>query len=838
LHGVLSLANARLVIGDADCDGGALRVLVPDESSVSTSAATDPMYQPQALEVAHIGFTSGSTGQPKGVLTPHGALAARTAWVATQWPSGAGRARLAKSAPTAIDATAELCEAFVTGDCLVMATDSQARDAVALADLLKAHTIGHVMAVPGLIEAMALAAPQVIGGRNRVLSTGEPLLPSLACAVYQAAPAVPLYNAYGCTETAGDMVSGPVSHAEANNGQAPIGGPLPGSRCYVLAADLTLTPPGGLGELYVEGPQLALGYLAQPALTAARFVANPFGDGGRLYRTGDLARWRGDGRLDLAGRSDDQVNVRGHRVEPAETVAALLALPMVREAAVLPRRLGSTNELVAYVVGEDLTPDEGPRLRARLAQTLPGPLVPAEVVVLPRLPRLGGGKIDRQALPHTAPSPRLPSKAPENEQQALLARLLGDVLGREPVGVDDDFFALGGDSLLALSFAARATAAGLPFPAAAVFQYPTAAALAQQFAPAKLPPAKVTRATPVPLAAAVHRFRLSGVAVEEFLTWEVLKGPCDAERLHQALDDTLARHATLQHAVTTRGRLWRASLFPATDPQATKATNRVIETNASTAAEALAQARSALDLSAGQGILALVCPEATLLVAHPVVVDGLSLAKIAEDIDTRLAGGVFPPSHPLSADSDGVDLAPADWAAILTAGLTSRWWIGAQEPTPSGQQWRVRFSTGPASASQLTRTFLHAAHALSGQAVLVADVESMPDALGPLMAVPVMVRADSAPVMGTAASYSAFAANHRPTAGGPGILLRRSVAPQLWPAEGPARGADRLYHCVAGWQDQGAQIVLEVAAADASLADAMARAWHAALSDQALGSRQ
>lgn len=831
LKTLVRAVNAKLVICDFDLAADDVPVVAVQEFLKSARGhAVDPGYSPQPLEEAHIGFTSGSTGLPKGVVTTHGSLAARTVWVSDHWPGGSGGARLAKSAPTAIDATAEICEAFVTGEHLVLATDSEARDAAALARLLQTHGIGHFMAVPGVIEAVTITAPAVLSGRDRVLSTGEPLLPGVAASIYRTAEDVPLYNSYGCTETTGDVAAGKVSMADAESGGMPIGRPLPGSRCYVLAPDLTLSPPGALGELYVEGAQLARGYLAQPGLTAARFVANPFRKNSRLYRTGDLARWREDERLELAGRADDQVNIRGHRVEPDETVAELYAAPNVKEAAVLPRRIGSTMELVAYVSGDGLRPEDGSRLRARLADRLPGPLVPAEVIVLPSLPRLGGGKIDRQALPQGAAAPAVPSRSPRNGREERLARLLQDLLGGKAIGIDDNFFALGGDSLTAVSFAARANAAGFDFPAAAVFQYPTIAKLVEQ-----LPPPAEEQAKPVSLPVQIHRLRLSGLPMQELIACEALRSLAEPEQLREALTEAISTHSGLRQTIAARGRLWRAAQLPGPARQA-----KVIEVSSSDAAEIMGTARSAIDIALGDVIAGIVTPDASLLVAHAAVIDGVSLAKIAEDVDGVLSRGDVPtPRVDAFAGRDQAKVHPMteasmpdafDWQSIFDAAPKTPWWIGPEETLSKGPDIRVRAAIPGADEAIVTRALLSAARAVSKCDFVVADVEVEPAEIGPLLAVPISTQAGGQARIGDAASYIAYLHRRRPTAGGPGLLVRRTVTPRHWADGGLVRGADRLYRIVASWQKVEDRTELEVAACEADVARELLDAWMAAVS--------
>lgn len=823
----IQITDAKLVI----C-GGAFTVIdvpfvcVDPFLKAPRDQAPDPGYHPRPQEAACIGFTSGSTGQPKGVVITHGSLMARTSWVPEYWPGGVGGARLAKSTPAAIDATAELCEAFVTGEYIVLATDSEAKDAAALAHLLKIHGIGHLMAVPGLIEAITIAAPDAIMETDRILSTGEPLLPGVATSIHREVDkGVPLHNSYGCTETTGDVTTGKISLEDAERGMISIGRPLPGSRCYVLAADLTLSPPGSLGELYVEGPQLARGYFQQSSLTATRFVANPFNENRRLYRTGDLARWSHDGRLELAGRIDDQVNIRGHRVEPDETVAELHATPGVKEAIVLPRAIGTTMELVAYVAGDELQPQDGARLRARLADRLPGPLVPAEVIVLIALPRLDGGKIDRQALPKNASALEIPFRSARNEHEACLVRLLSDLLGGRPISIDDNFFALGGDSLITLSFAARATAAGFDFPAAAVFQFPTIAQLVDHF-----PPQIKARSTPATLPSQIHRLRLSGLPIEECITWEALRSPASPAHLRAALTDAISRHSFLQQKIAARGKLWRA-----TQTSGPSRAAQVIELPSSDAAEIVEAARSTIDVSTGNVLAGIVTPDISLLIAHAAVIDGVSLAQLADNIDRHLSTGrADTPCLPSRADQDHASIHPYqivssgsfDWQAVLDTGQHSPWWVGADEPLPKSPNVRIRASMA-GTPTGIVSALLTAACNLSQSDLVIADMEMAPDEIGPMFVVPISTKVG---YIADIASYLAYLNNRRPVAGGPGLLIRRTVTPPPLSNLGVVRGTDRLYRIVTAWQQVEDRIVLEVATDQIDSAQALLDAWITELS--------
>ena len=291
-----------------------------------------------------------------------------------------------------------------------------------------------------------------------------------------------LVNMYGITETTVHVSYIALDRAAVTaNAGSLIGRGIADLRVYVLDGGLQPVPAGVTGELYVAGAGLARGYLGRAGLTAERFVADPYGPAGsRMYRTGDLARWRADGVLDFLGRADAQVKIRGFRIEPGEIEAALTRHASVAQAAVIAREDQPGNKrLVAYVVAAAGASADAATLRAHVGQSLPAHMVPSAFVVLERLPLTPNGKLDRKALPAPDLTPATVRRAPRTPQEEILCGLFAEVLGVERVGVDDNFFALGGDSIMSIQLVSRARKAGLLITSRAVFQRQTAGALAR-----------------------------------------------------------------------------------------------------------------------------------------------------------------------------------------------------------------------------------------------------------------------------------------------------------------------------------------------------------------------
>ncbi|MGX1270555.1 amino acid adenylation domain-containing protein [Streptomyces phaeoluteigriseus] len=430
-----------------------------------------PEHGPVPGDPAYVIYTSGSTGRPKGVVVGHASATALTAQAA-RFGVREGT-RLLQFASLSFDAAAwEMLTALVTGAVLVLATDDQRAPGDPLAAYLTDAGIDVVCLPPAVLAAWPEDRPVPSG--ITVITAGEACPPAL---VEKWAARTTLLNAYGPTET---TVCATVSDPLVPGGRPPIGTPLAGTVVHVLDDDLRPVPAGVTGELYVGGASLAHGYLGRPDLTAQRFVTDPYGpSGARMYRTGDLVRRRADGTLDYVGRADDQVKLRGFRIELAEVEAALAAHPEVDRAAVVVRedRPGD-KRLVAYVVPAPGTTAAPATLRGHVAGRLPDYMVPAAVVTLDGLPLTTNGKLDRRALPAPDYADVTRGRAPVTERERALCAVFGEVLGLDEVGADAGFFDLGGDSISSIQLVGRARAEGLLLTAQDVFLHRTPAGLA------------------------------------------------------------------------------------------------------------------------------------------------------------------------------------------------------------------------------------------------------------------------------------------------------------------------------------------------------------------------
>ncbi len=533
---------------------------------------------------AYVIYTSGSTGRPKGVTVPHRGIANRLLWMQDTYRLGAAD-RVLQKTPAGFDVSVwEFFWPLITGATLVVARPEGHRDPAYLAALIRRERITTAHFVPSMLRAF-LDEPAAADrtGLRQVMCSGEALPAPLAARFRQVLPDSRLHNLYGPTEASVDVTATEIVPGATG---VPIGRPVWNTRTYVLDAGLRPVPPGVAGELYLAGVQLARGYLGRPGLTAERFVADPYGPAGsRMYRTGDLARWTADGELEYLGRTDDQVKLRGFRIELGEIEAVLAAHPAVAHATVVVR----DDRLVAYTVpAPDALAADAPvpvpgvpgrttadaaALRAHAAAALPEYMVPAAVVTLDALPLTPNGKLDRRSLPAPDFAAEVTGTRPRTPLEESLGALVAEVLGLERVGVEDDFFALGGDSIVAMQLVARARAAGLAFSPRDVFRHKSVAGLAavasralderddtaavlldltdaERAEVAALPAGTdVLPLSPLQAGLLFHAALDSGDEGPDVYTVQIsydLEGPVDADRLRAAAQDLLDAHENLR----------------------------------------------------------------------------------------------------------------------------------------------------------------------------------------------------------------------------------------------------------------------------------------------------
>jgi len=654
---VLADCGAALILDDADLDG------VLDGTDTSTGSGQtvfpDAVRRPDPQDTAYVLYTSGSTGNPKGVVVPHRALAnfllaLRSLVGSTPEHRWLGLTSLA------FDISAlELYLPLTTGGRVVLADRPTALDGSALAELVRAQGVTHVQATPsGWRVLLAGDLPRVTA-----LAGGEPLPPKLAAELRSRVSR--LVNVYGPTETTIWSTAWEVPHQPV---RVAIGRPIANTTVHVVDAAGARVSIGVPGELLIGGAGLADGYLGRPELTAERFTRH---GGERVYRTGDLVRWLPDGTLEFSGRTDNQVKLRGHRIELDEIAAALETHPGIRQAVV-----GVKDEnLVAFHVAAAGNPPGEAELRAHLLQRLPGYMLPASHVPLDALPLTPNGKVDRKALRYPQAAHRPSGRAPQNAGERLVAEVFAEVLGLDDgarVLAGDDFFALGGHSLRAAMAAARISArSGVELPVSEVFRHPTAEALARLLSAAEAPAAEAPAAE-APAAEAdaepggpvrqpagaptllsfgqerlwfLHRLDPDDAAYNMWLV-KRLKGPLDRAALGDAITEVTSRHDILR----TRFPEQDGAPVAVVGPVLPVPLELVTATGEAQALELVAARTNApFELASAPplraGLIRIADDEHVLcLVLHHILGDGWSLNLLHDELAALYSGRALPPS--------------------------------------------------------------------------------------------------------------------------------------------------------------------------------------------------
>ena len=698
------LTQARLEIpGLARGSEGPRVLLVDDEAALAGLPEDDPRSGASADDLAYVIYTSGSTGKPKGAMNTHGGLRNRLLWMQQALELTPDDAVLQKT-PYSFDVSVwEFFWPLLVGARLVVARPGGHRDNVYLAELIAAQRVTTAHFVPSMLrpfvdEGGLGACP----GLRRVVCSGEALSFELAQRFFAESRAA-LYNLYGPTEASID-VSAWVCRPDEDRGVVPIGRPIANTQLHVLDAWLEPVPVGVPGELYIGGAGVGRGYLKRPELTAERFLRDPFRDapGARLYRTGDAVRWLPDGTLEYLGRLDDQVKIRGFRVELGEIEAALLQHEAVRDAVVVAREdAPGERRLVAYIVARRSPAPAVPELRELLQRTLPEHMIPAHFVELPAVPLTPSGKVDRRALP--APDrerPRLGGAfvAPRTPVEQALAAIWAQVIGLERVGVDDDFFALGGDSILAIQVISRAQRVGLSLSIKQIFERRTVAALVMVADAAPRAPAEQGPAFGPVALTPIQRWFLEqeGVERDHYNQAALLEArePLDPGWLEQALGALARQHDAFRLRFAREGLAWRQRYAePGED-----APLCVIDLSAaplSEEARALEEAAEPIQasLSVERGPLMRAAllrlgagrADRLLLVAHHLAVDGVSWRVMLEDLEVAYAQ---------ASRGESIRLPPRTasyqrWAEGLSARARSAaveaelpFWLGLTTSTP------------------------------------------------------------------------------------------------------------------------------------------------------------
>lgn len=487
-----------------------------DDGSLDGQAAASPSPAANENDLAYCIFTSGSTGRPKGGMNAHKGIVNRLLWMQEAYQL-AENDRVLQKTPYSFDVSVwEFFWPLITGASIVVAKPEGHKDSAYLVDLITREGVTVCHFVPSMLRVFVEErGVERCASLRRVACSGEALPFDLTQRFFDRLPWVKLANLYGPTEAAVDVTAWECRKDDPR-AIVPIGAPIANTSIYVLDPEFNPTPVGIPGEVFLGGVQVGVGYANRPELTAERFLPDPFRAGGRMYRTGDLGRWLPDGTVEYLGRLDDQVKIRGFRIELGEIEQVLAAQDRVKEAVVLAREdVPGQKRLVAYIVGDGAT---AAGLKDSIARTLPDFMVPAAFVFLDRLPVTPNGKLDRRALP----APPRGSEgalarafvAPATPVEQSIAAIWGDVLKLERVGVTDNFFEIGGDSIMGLRVVARARDANLHFAVHDLFRQPTIRGLAAHIASSKAAAAVRTKA--FELVSDADRARMPGDVVDAY----------------------------------------------------------------------------------------------------------------------------------------------------------------------------------------------------------------------------------------------------------------------------------------------------------------------------------
>jgi amino acid adenylation domain-containing protein/non-ribosomal peptide synthase protein (TIGR01720 family) len=720
LHAAYPLERMRLIMEEAGASvllldritaGRGLShsevIVVDDDPFLKAQDDGDPDITVDPEQLAYVIYTSGSTGTPKGVAVTHRNVLSLA--FDRSWREGSLERVLFHSSHAFDASTFEMWAPLLRGKQIIVAPPGEL-DSTAYRRLFQEEKITFVFLTAALFNALAQESPGCFSGVHEVWAGGD-VVPVIAVQrLHEHCPETRVCNVYGPTETTTFATYYPVSNPEKLAGNVPIGRAMDNHQIYVLDSFFKPVPVAIPGELFIAGDGVARGYLRRPDLTAERFIPNPFGSsGGRMYRTGDRVRWREDGQIEFLGRTDQQVKLRGYRIELTEIEAALSGCPSVGQAAVIMHSDSrGEKRLVAYVVpasGQSLNSLE---LRESLARMLPNYMVPAFIKVLSSLPVNSNGKLDRKRLPAPEVTRSGLGRRPRTHAEEVLCSLMTQVLGVSHITPDDNFFAVGGDSILAFQLVSRARQAGLVLSLRDVFEQPTIEALAgisrKQDAVAAVPDVGVGEMPPTPI---MCWFMESGGTLHGFSQSIVLQVPAnlDLQHLVHALQTILDHHDALRLRFTgadKRREEWKLEVQAQGAVRAESCVHAItglddgvrrqkIEEEAQAAARRLS-AESGLMLQAVWFDAGRSSPGHLLLTIHHLAVDGVSWRILLPDLAAAyaaIAAGHSPALEPCPVSFCG-------WAERLNREALNperakelSFWTGmlkdAQELVPSRQ---------------------------------------------------------------------------------------------------------------------------------------------------------
>lgn len=562
LHPAYPLERMRLIMDEAGAavlllDGSSVArgllhpniVVVDEDPSLLTEQDTDPNVHIHTDQLAYVIYTSGSTGTPKGVAVTHSNVLSLA--FDGSWGEGSLDRVLFHSSHAFDASTYEMWSALLRGKEVIIAPPGEL-DVAAYKRLFQEHKVTSTFLTAGLFNALVQEAPDCFLHAREIWAGGDVVPVTAVQRLREYCPQTLVCNGYGPTETTTFATHYAAVNPEKLRGSVPIGAPMDNHQVYVLNSALKPVAVGIPGELFIAGAGLARGYLNRPELTAERFLPNPFGHSGeRMYRTGDRVHWREDGQMEFLGRTDHQVKVRGYRIELAEIEAALISCSGVGQAAVLIRedRTGDKN-LVAYVVSATARCVNAAELRKALSLKLPAYMVPSFIKVLPSLPLNSNGKLDRKALPAPEMTGTGARRAPRTRSEEILCSLLKDLLAVTDVSPKDNFFSLGGDSILAIQLVSRARQAGLIVSLRDVFQQSgieALAAISHSATNAAAAPPEIG-VGPMPATPIICWFLKHGGSLHRFSQSMLLQVPADlkSEHLVLALQAILDCHDALR----------------------------------------------------------------------------------------------------------------------------------------------------------------------------------------------------------------------------------------------------------------------------------------------------